>query len=134
MQHGQVDCVIVGADRVTARGDVCNKIGTYLKALAAHDNGVPFYAAVPSPTIDWTVRDALSEIPIEDRSGDEVRRVSGLDPRGEPSEVQVAPPATAVANPAFDVTPARLVTGIITERGVAAPASLAQLFAQPAAA
>jgi methylthioribose-1-phosphate isomerase len=134
MQHGEVDLVIVGADRVTARGDVCNKIGTYLKALAAHDNRVPFYAAVPSPTIDWTVRDALAEIPIEDRSGDELRRVSGLNPRGEPAEVQLAPPATAVANPAFDVTPARLVSGIITERGVAAPAALAQLFPQPAAA
>jgi methylthioribose-1-phosphate isomerase len=134
MQHGQVDLVIVGADRVTARGDVCNKIGTYLKALAAHDNGVPFYAAVPSPTIDWAVRDALAEIPIEDRSGDELRRVSGLDARGEPAEVQIAPTATAVANPAFDVTPARLVTGILTERGVAAPGALAQLFAQQAAA
>jgi methylthioribose-1-phosphate isomerase len=134
MQHGQVDLVIVGADRVTARGDVCNKIGTYLKALAAHDNGVPFYAAVPSPTIDWAVRDALAEIPIEDRSGDELRRVSGLNARGEPAEVQIAPTATAVANPAFDVTPARLVTGILTERGVAAPAALAQLFAQQAAA
>jgi methylthioribose-1-phosphate isomerase len=134
MQHGEVDLVIVGADRVTARGDVCNKIGTYLKALAAHDNGVPFYAAVPSPTIDWSVRDALAEIPIEDRSGDELRRVSGLNARGEPAEVRIAPAATAVANPAFDVTPARLVTGIITERGVAAPGTLAQLFPQPVAA
>jgi methylthioribose-1-phosphate isomerase len=134
MQRGEVDLVIVGADRVSARGDVCNKIGTYLKALAAHDNGVPFYAAVPSPTIDWALRDALAEIPIEDRSGDELRRVSGLDGAGRPAEVTIAPASARVANPAFDVTPARLVTGIITERGVAAPGALAALFAERAAA
>jgi methylthioribose-1-phosphate isomerase len=134
MQRGQVDVVIVGADRVTRHGDVCNKIGTYLKALAAHDNGVPFYAAVPSPTIDWQVRDALAEIPIEDRGGDELRRVGGLDAQGQPAQVAIAPPDTPAANPAFDVTPARLVTGIITERGIAAPSALAALFTQPAAA
>jgi methylthioribose-1-phosphate isomerase len=132
MQHGQVDLVIVGADRVTARGDVCNKIGTYLKALAAHDNGVPFYAAVPSPTIDWTVGDALGEIPIEDRSGDELRCVTGLDASGQPAEVRIAAATTAVTNPAFDVTPSRLVSGIITEHGVAAPDAIAQLFANSA--
>ena len=134
MQRGQVDMVIVGADRVTRHGDVCNKIGTYLKALAAHDNGVPFYAAVPSPTIDWQVHDALADIPIEDRGGDELRRVGGLDAQGQPAQVAIAPPDTPAANPAFDVTPARLVTGIITERGIAAPSALAALFTQPAAA
>ncbi|MCU0940506.1 MAG: S-methyl-5-thioribose-1-phosphate isomerase, partial [Burkholderiaceae bacterium] len=127
MQHGRVDLAIVGADRVTARGDVCNKIGTYLKALAAHDNGVPFYAAVPSPTIDWSLDDP-GAIPIEDRDGAEVRCVHGLDAAGRPSTVALATPATPVANPGFDVTPARLVTGIITERGVAAPAALRGLF------
>jgi methylthioribose-1-phosphate isomerase len=118
MQHGRVDLVLVGADRVTRRGDVANKIGTYLKALAARDNGVPFYAAVPTPTIDWEVDDALAGIPIEERSADEVRIVRGLDAAGRPAEVAIAPESVAVANPAFDVTPASLVTGIITERGV----------------
>ncbi len=127
MQHGQVDLAIVGADRVTARGDVCNKIGTYLKALAAHDNGVPFYVAVPSPTIDWTIDDGAA-IPIEDRAGDEVRIVTGRDDAGAPTRVRIAGDETRVANPAFDVTPARLVTGIITEHGVAAPAQLRALF------
>jgi methylthioribose-1-phosphate isomerase len=122
MQHGRVDLVIVGADRVTRHGDVCNKIGTYLKALAAHDNGVPFYAAVPSPTIDWTLDDALA-IPIEERSADEVRRIAGRD-----GAAQLVDDATAVSNPGFDVTPARLVTGIVTERGVAVPDQLAALF------
>jgi methylthioribose-1-phosphate isomerase len=117
MQRGQVDLVIVGADRVTRRGDVCNKIGTYLKALAARDNGVPFYAAVPLPTIDWAIDDALREIPIEERPGREVRTVRGLI-EGKPADVQIAPEGTPVANPAFDVTPASLVTGIITDRGV----------------
>jgi methylthioribose-1-phosphate isomerase len=128
MQHGEVDMAIVGADRVSRTGDVCNKIGTYLKALAAHDNGVPFYAAVPSPTIDWTVADALAEIPIEERSGDEVRIVRGRDDAGRVARVHLVGGDTPVANPAFDVTPARLVTGIVTERGVAAPAALAALF------
>lgn len=129
MQQGQVDLVIVGADRVSARGDVCNKIGTYLKALAAQDNGVPFYAAVPSPTIDWRIDDALREIPIEDRDGDEVRLVAGRDAGGHAARLRIAAAATAVANPAFDVTPARLVTGIITERGICAPGQLASQFA-----
>jgi methylthioribose-1-phosphate isomerase len=119
MQHGAVDLVMVGADRVTRRGDVCNKIGTYLKALAARDNGVPFYACVPSPTIDWTIEDGLEEIPIEERSEEEVRNVRGLDAGGRYASVAIASPATAVANPAFDVTPHDLVTGIITEKGVA---------------
>jgi methylthioribose-1-phosphate isomerase len=127
MQLGRVDLVIVGADRVTARGDVCNKIGTYLKALAAHDNGVPFYAAVPSPTIDWTVDDAMS-IPIEDRDGDEVRMVAGRAADGQPARIRIAAADTPVTNPAFDVTPARLVTGIVTERGVAPPGNLRNLF------
>jgi methylthioribose-1-phosphate isomerase len=119
MQRGQIDMVIVGTDRTTANGDVCNKIGTYLKALAAHDNGVPFYVGLPSPTIDWTVSDGLKEIPIEERSGDEVSLVWGKDAQGKVVQVRVSPDATNAANPAFDVTPARLVTGLITERGVA---------------
>jgi methylthioribose-1-phosphate isomerase len=133
MQHGQVDLAIVGADRVTARGDVCNKIGTYLKALAAHDNGVPFYAAVPSPTIDWTIEDGAA-IPIEDRAGDEVRSIAGRDATGKPTRVRITGDETPVANPAFDVTPARLVTGIITEHGVVAPAQLRTLLGQREAA
>jgi methylthioribose-1-phosphate isomerase len=119
MQHKQVDLVMVGADRVTRRGDVCNKVGTYLKALAARDNAVPFYACVPSPTIDWTIEDGIEEIPIEERSADEVRIVRGLDVQGRVAEVHIAGPGVAVANPAFDVTPHDLVTGIITEKGVA---------------
>ena len=118
MQRGLVDLVLVGADRVTRRGDVCNKIGTYLKALAARENDVPFYAAVPTPTIDWSIEDALKEIPIEERAAEEVRIVRGLDAEGRFAEVSIAPAATPVANPAFDVTPASLVTGIITEKGV----------------
>jgi methylthioribose-1-phosphate isomerase len=118
MQRGKVDMVIVGTDRTTANGDVCNKIGTYLKALAASDNGVPFYVGLPSPTIDWTVRDGLSEIPIEERSGDEVSYVQGRTAEGEIVDVRISPETTPAGNPAFDVTPARLVTGLITERGV----------------
>jgi methylthioribose-1-phosphate isomerase len=124
MQQGRVDLIIVGADRVTATGDVCNKIGTYLKALAAFDNQVPFYAAVPSPTIDWTIEDGLQEIEIEERSGHEVSWMSGKLANGKIAEVNILPPNTPVANPAFDVTPARLVTGIITEQGVFAPHQL----------
>jgi methylthioribose-1-phosphate isomerase len=134
MQRGEVDLVLVGADRVSRSGDVCNKIGTYLKALAAFDNSVPFYAAVPSPTIDWELADALREIPIEERAADEVRMVSGRDGSGRPAQVALADASTPVANPAFDVTPARLVTGIVTERGVVRPAELAQLFAPACAA
>jgi methylthioribose-1-phosphate isomerase len=118
MQRGKVDLVLVGADRVTPRGDVANKIGTYLKALAARDNAVPFYAAVPTPTIDWDIDDAIAGIPIEERSGDEMRLVSGLDGSGRPATVAIASETTAVANPAFDVTPAALVSGIITEKGI----------------
>ncbi|GLQ77806.1 methylthioribose-1-phosphate isomerase [Mesorhizobium huakuii] len=119
MQRGAIDMVIVGTDRTTADGDVCNKIGTYLKALAAADNDVPFYVALPSPTIDWTVHDGLEEIPIEQRSADEVSLVWGKTASGEIAQVRISPEATPAANPAFDVTPARLVTGLITERGVA---------------
>ncbi|HXZ15608.1 MAG TPA: S-methyl-5-thioribose-1-phosphate isomerase [Roseiarcus sp.] len=119
MQRGLVDMVIVGTDRTTARGDVCNKIGTYLKALAAKDNGVPFYVALPSPTIDWTVDDGVKEIPIEERAPDEVEFVQGLGADGRIARVRIAPEGSRAANPAFDVTPARLVTGLITERGLA---------------
>lgn len=128
MQHGQVDVVIVGADRVTGAGDVCNKIGTYLKALAAHDNQVPFYVAVPSPTIDWQIVDAQRDITIEERDADEVGFMQGRLDNGELARVSLLPEGSAVANPAFDVTPARLVTGIITERGVCRPAQLLALF------
>jgi methylthioribose-1-phosphate isomerase len=128
MQHGKVDAVMVGADRVSAHGDVANKIGTYLKALAAADNSVPFYAAVPSPTIDWQIGDGLQAIPIEERAAGEVLVVAGVDATGAPTQVQLMAPSTPVANPAFDVTPARLVTGIITERGVAEPGRLMELF------
>ena len=119
MQRGQVDIVIVGTDRTTSTGDVCNKIGTYLKALAAKDNGVPFYAAVPSPSIDWTVRDGLAEIPIEERVAREVTHLTGRLESGAIATIAIAPEGSPAANPAFDVTPARLVTGLITERGIA---------------
>ena len=147
MQHGQVDAVIVGTDRTTRTGDVCNKIGTYLKALAAHDNGVPFYVALPGSTIDWSLRDGLAEIPIEARSGSEVTQISGrLLKTGasaaagesaamEHATVALTPEGSEGFNPAFDVTPARLVTALITERGVA-PASeegLQALYAAPVA-
>src|SRR3954470_5930501 len=118
MQHGMVDLAIVGTDRVTAQGDVCNKIGTYLKALAAKDNGVPFYVALPSPTIDFTVNDGIAEIPIEQRGGEEQSTMTGRTADGRIETVQVVPDGSPVANYAFDVTPARLVTGLITERGV----------------
>jgi methylthioribose-1-phosphate isomerase len=120
MQHGLIDLVIVGTDRVTAQGDVCNKIGTYLKALAAHDNEVPFYVALPSPTIDFTVSDGVAEIPIEQRGADEVATMTGKTNDGRIETVQVVPDGSPVANYGFDVTPARLVTGLITERGVLA--------------
>jgi methylthioribose-1-phosphate isomerase len=130
MQHGDVDLVIVGTDRTTATGDVCNKIGTYLKALAAHDNGVPFYVAAPSPSIDWTLRDGLREIPIEERSARELTHVIGRLSGGAVATVALLPEGSPAANPAFDVTPARLVTGLITERGVcpASGAGLKKLF------
>ena len=130
MQHGEVDMVIVGTDRTTANGDVCNKIGTYLKALAAHANNVPFYVALPSPTIDWTVRDGIREIPIEERSAREVTHVQGRDDQGNIVMVQISPDGTGARNPAFDVTPAHLVTGLITERGIspATAEGLAAMF------
>ena len=121
MQHGMVDIVIVGTDRVTAHGDVCNKIGTYLKALAAHDNNVPFYVALPSPTIDFTVADGVAEIPIEERSAEEVATMTGRTKDGRIETVRIVPDGSPVANYGFDVTPARLVTGLITERGVLKP-------------
>ena len=128
MQHGQVDLCIVGSDRTSRAGDVCNKVGTYLKALAAHDNGVPFYVALPSSTVDWRIRDGVKEIPIEQRGAEEVTHVSGRGADGRPATVQVAPEGAQAANYAFDVTPARLVTALITERGVC-PASEAGLTA-----
>ena len=118
MQHGKVDVCIVGSDRTTATGDVCNKIGTYLKALAAHDCGVPFYAALTGPTIDWEMTDGVRQISIEERSADEVRWMRGRTAEGALVAVNVLPEGSNAANPGFDVTPARLVTGIITERGV----------------
>jgi len=120
MQHGRVDLCITGTDRTTANGDVCNKIGTYLKALAAHDNGVPFYVGLPGPTIDWTLTDGLAQIPIEERDGRELSEVTGRTADGDVVTVRVTPPGSAVANYAFDVTPARLITGLVTERGVCA--------------
>jgi methylthioribose-1-phosphate isomerase len=120
MQHGLVDMCIVGTDRTSATGDVANKIGTYLKALAAHDNGVPFYVALPSSTIDWTIEDGLRQIEIEERSAKEVTQVLGQLADGSTQMVGLTAPGSPAANPAFDVTPARLVTGLVTERGVCA--------------
>jgi len=136
MQHAMVDLVIVGTDRVTADGDVCNKIGTYLKALAAHDNGVPFYVALPSPTIDFSVHDGVAEIPIEQRGPEEVTHMTGRTADGRIETVRIVPEGSQVANYGFDVTPARLVTGLITERGVLKPdrASLAAAFPERVAA
>jgi methylthioribose-1-phosphate isomerase len=135
MQHGQVDICFTGTDRTTATGDVCNKIGTYLKALAAADNDVPFYVCLPSPTIDWTVQDGFREIPIEERSASEVTDVTGVTPDGAVMKTRVVSPGSPAANPAFDVTPARLVTGLVTERGVAeaSEAGLLELFPERAA-
>ncbi|MEZ4958809.1 MAG: S-methyl-5-thioribose-1-phosphate isomerase [Saprospiraceae bacterium] len=130
MQHGMVDLVIVGTDRTTRTGDVANKIGTYLKALAAYDNKVPFYIGAPSSSIDWGIRDGLKEIPIEERNADEVKWISGLDKEGQMREVLLTPTESPAANYAFDVTPARLVTGLITERGICAASEggLMELF------
>ncbi len=128
MQHGKVDLVLVGADRVSRTGDLANKIGTYQKALAARDNDVPFYAALPSSTIDWQIGDALAEIAIEERAADEVRFVRGRSHDGLTRDVQVLDSDSPVANPGFDITPARLVTGIVTERGTVMPDRLVQLF------
>jgi methylthioribose-1-phosphate isomerase len=134
MQHGRVDVCITGSDRTTGTGDVCNKIGTYLKALAAHDNGVPFYVALPHSTIDWRLSDGVAEIPIEERDPREVTHVSGMGEDGSVLTVQVTPDGSSAANAAFDVTPARLVTGLITERGVANASSegLASLYPKQA--
>lgn len=129
MQHRRVDMVIVGSDRTSRTGDVANKIGTYLKALAAHDNGVPFYVALPSSTFDFTITDGIGQIPIEERSGDEVRYIQGLH-QGEVKSVLLTPPQSPAVNFAFDVTPARLVTALITERGIceASEEGVLQLF------
>jgi methylthioribose-1-phosphate isomerase len=128
MQHGLVDLCLVGADRVTREGDAANKIGTYLKALAAADNGVPFYVALPASTIDWSRRDGVREITIESRGEEEVRFIEGLAPDGEVRTVRICPENTRAANYGFDVTPARLLTGLITERGLC-PATAAGLLA-----
>ena len=135
MHEGQVDLCIVGSDRTTATGDVCNKIGTYLISLAAKDNGVPFYVGLPSPTIDWTVRDGVKEIPIEQRGGEELSRISGRLADGTVVTVDIAPEGSTIANYAFDVTPSRLVTGLVTERGVCAASAegLLSLFPERAA-
>jgi methylthioribose-1-phosphate isomerase len=136
MQHDQVDFVITGTDRTTRRGDVCNKIGTYLKALAAHDNGVPFYVGLPYPTIDWTIEDGVREIPIEERSAREVTHMTGRTEAGDMATVQIVPDGSPAANPAFDVTPARLVTALVTERGTceASEAGLLSLYPERAKA
>ncbi|HYD29470.1 MAG TPA: S-methyl-5-thioribose-1-phosphate isomerase [Azospirillaceae bacterium] len=136
MQHGLVDMCIVGTDRTTATGDVCNKIGTYLKALAAHDNCVPFYVALPSPTIDWTLRDGVTEIPIEERDAGEVTEMTGRTQDGRIETVTITPAGSRVANFGFDVTPARLVTGLVTERGIcsASAEGLTSLFPEMAPA
>jgi methylthioribose-1-phosphate isomerase len=135
MQHGRVDLCIVGTDRTTATGDVANKIGTYLKALSAHDNGVPFYVALPSPSIDWSLSDGMREIPIEERAGAEVSHMTGRTADGRMETVCLVPEGSPVANYAFDVTPARLISGLITERGItpASRAGLAALFPEKAA-
>jgi methylthioribose-1-phosphate isomerase len=136
MQHGRVDLCIVGTDRTTARGDVCNKIGTYLKALAAHANGVPFYVALPHSTIDWTIEDGVREIPIEERDATELTHMTGRLPDGSVATVEIVAPGSPAANFAFDVTPAHLVTGLITDRGVcpATAEGLAGLFPEQAGA
>ena len=131
MQHGKVDLCITGTDRTTASGDVCNKIGTYLKALAAHDNGVPFYVGLPYPSIDWTIADGHRDIPIEERHAEEVSRITGRTEAGEIVTVDVLPEGSPAANPAFDVTPARLVTALITERGVCAASESGLLSLYP---
>jgi methylthioribose-1-phosphate isomerase len=134
MQHGLVDLCIVGTDRTTSNGDVCNKIGTYLKALAAHANDVPFYVALPSPTVDWTLNDGFA-IPIEERPEHEVTEMWGKTPEGVLTRVRITPETTPGGNPAFDVTPANLVTALITERGIcqASTEGLAGLFPELAA-
>jgi methylthioribose-1-phosphate isomerase len=131
MQEGKVDLVIVGSDRTARNGDVANKIGTYLKALAAMDNNVPFYVALPGPTIDWSCADGVRDIPIEERAAVEVTHIWGKLDNGTTAQVQIGPDGTSAANPAFDVTPARLVTGLITERGIAAASEAGLLALYP---
>ena len=131
MQHGLVDCVIVGTDRTTASGDVCNKIGTYLKALAAKASDIPFYVAAPSPSIDFAIDDGLADIPIEQRGAEEVTHLTGPTDDGTLARIRLTPPGSPVANYAFDVTPAALVTGLITERGIVAPTKAALAAAFP---
>ena len=135
MQHGLVDMVLVGSDRTTRTGDVCNKIGTYLKALAARDCRVPFYVALPSSTLDWSMRDGVGEIPIEERAAEEVTHIAGMADDGAVVRVRLTPAATRACNFGFDVTPARLVTGLLTERGLcaASEAGLAGIFPEAAA-
>ena len=129
MQRGEVDMCIVGTDRTLSNGDVCNKIGTYLKALAAHDNNVPFYVALPSSTIDWEIKDA-KEIPIEERNSEELSHVEGIDENNQVKKVLIYPKKSKAINLAFDVTPGKYVTGLITERGISEASSdgLKQLF------
>ena len=131
MQHGHVDACIVGSDRTTRSGDVCNKIGTYLKALAAKANDVPFFAAVPSSTIDWAISDGISEIPIEERAAIEVTHITGANEKNQPTTVRLTPEGSQAANPAFDVTPRDYVSGIITERGVCEASETALLNLYP---
>ena len=131
MQHGEVDLCLVGSDRTTRQGDVANKIGTYLKALAAHDNGVPFFVALPGSTVDWSLRDGVRDIPIEQRSPDEVTKISGRTAGGEVVSVEIAPAGSPALNIGFDVTPARLVTSLITERGVCAASEAGLLTLYP---
>jgi methylthioribose-1-phosphate isomerase len=131
MQHGKVDLCIVGTDRTTRTGDVANKIGTYLKALAAKDNGVAFYVALPSSTVDWTLTDGVAQIPIEQRAAEEVTRMTGRDASGQVVSIDIAAPGSPAANYAFDVTPARLITGLITERGVCAASEAGLLALYP---
>ena len=130
MQHGKVDLCIVGSDRTTSTGDVCNKIGTYMKALSAVDNGVPFYVALPSTTIDWEIDDGLVEIPIEERSPEELSTITGLDEEGNIRRVSITPAFSPIVNYAFDVTPSRYITALITEKGIcsASGEGLNQLF------
>jgi methylthioribose-1-phosphate isomerase len=130
MQHGMVDMVITGADRVTRNGDAANKIGTYLKALAAHDNGIPMYVALPSSTFDFSLRDGVANIPIEERDASEVRYMAGQTAKGHIESVRICPPSTPARNWGFDVTPARLITQLICERGTCAAneASILSLF------
>ena len=129
MQRGEVDMCIVGTDRTLANGDVCNKVGTYLKALAAHDNKIPFYVALPSTTIDWNIKDH-KEIPIEERNSEELSQIGGFDSEGKIKRIQIYPKKSKAMNLAFDVTPAKYVTGLITEKGIckASTEGLKKLF------